>query len=283
MIEFDQEDFDEKLALALTEVERLRRLATLGDWTTAGPVELGDAIEVVPPPAPRWRDGWYDFARSRPAHPKRIGRPIVPFAITVHTCDMLHEEFFALIDAFSKRPGEGNAAHFIIGPTPHEAVVQLAPINRNANHAGGPDHGNLVDARGRRYHPNLATVGIEFHNAGGVRLVGGQWRLVERGKAHGAAIHASEVTPDPKRPGRGWHKLTDYQRERYVELRAELESQLAPAPAGLRSVSRSGPAPSWATMVGRVAFHAGLDSARRADPWPPIAAWVRDHERSLGL
>lgn len=272
-----EHDFSESVAEALTAAEKLRRFVTLGEWDTAGPEPHPDIVDVVPPPHPCWTNGWWEHAIQRPAHPKRVGGSIAPFAIVAHSCDMLHDEFDALINAMTTKAGEGNAFHFCIGPTPAQGVVQCVPVNRNANHAGGKGHGEFFDATGRTYHPNLVAVGIEFHCAGGVRRVAGQWRLVEGGKAHGRPIPDSEVTADPGRPGRGWHNLTDYQRERWTALASDLEPVMATMPKGLGSRSLVEKAPVWAVMpIGqRIAGHVSLDTARRSDPWPPAMDWLR--------
>ena len=252
------------------------RLCRIGDWCTAGPA-ADPAAEVVPhPPSPRWIDGWWTDARRMPAHPGRIGGAIEAFAAVVHSTDMLPEEWDALLSAWLGRAGDGACATFLLGRTPPHGVVQLAPITRNANHAGGPGHGVFrVPGRGD-LHPNLVAVGVEVHCAGGVRRIDGAWRLVEDGKAHGAPLPDSEVTPDPQRPGRGWHRATDYQRERLGALLADLESVLAPVPAGTVKVAFGETPPGYAVMPGaRIATHAELDPVHRADPWPELSGWLR--------
>ena len=78
-------------AVAATEIERLHRLAHLGDSPTAGPEAPHDEPPPVVPsstPAPRWVDGWWAGARRMPAHPGRIGGVIAPF-IGIKAIDML--------------------------------------------------------------------------------------------------------------------------------------------------------------------------------------------------
>lgn len=249
--------------------ERLRRV---GDWCTVGP----DPAPVPPQPTSRWSGGWWAGAQKTMANPGRIGGPISPFAVVVHTTDMLPDEWDALANSWTTRPGDGACAHFLIGREPGYGVLQLAPITRNANHAGGPGHGVFrVPGRGD-LHPNLVAVGIEVHCAGGVRLINGQWRLVEDGKAHGAPLPDSEVTPDPQRPGRGWHHATDYQRAQFAALLVDLEAALVPVPAGTTKVAFGETPPAYAVLPSaRLATHAELDPVHRADPWPELSAWLK--------
>ena len=125
-------------------------------------------------------------------------------------------------------------------------------------------------------HPNLVAVGIEVHCAGGVRLINGQWRLVEDGKAHGAPLPDDEVTPDPIRPGRGWHHVTDYQLAQLAALLADLEAALVLVPTGTSKVAFGETPPAYAVLPGaRLATHAELDPVHRADPWPELSAWLK--------
>lgn len=253
------------------------RLAMLGDWSTAGPPDDPAAAAAEPhPPAPRWADGWWASAQGAPAHAGRIGGPIRPWAVVVHTTDMLPDEWDALATAWASRAGDGACAHFVIGRDAKCGVLQLAPITRNANHAGGSGHGVFRVPGIGDMHPNLVAVGIELHCAGGVRRMSDAWRLVEDGKAHGPPLPDGEVTPDPQRPGRGWHRVTDYQREQLGALLADLETVLAPVPAGAVKVAFGETPPGYAVLPGaRIATHAELDPAHRADPWPELAAWLR--------
>jgi hypothetical protein len=151
--------------------------------------------------------------------------------------------------------------------------VQCIPIDRNGNHAGGPDHGAFV-APGESWHPNLVSVGIELHCAGGVQRIGGQWRLVESGKAHGTPLPDADVIQDPVRAGRGWHKVTDAQYERLESLLADLDRALKPAPQGLLASSTHESPPSWGVGRGRIVGHVSLDAKNRSDPWPPTMQWL---------
>jgi hypothetical protein len=252
------------------------RLCRLGNARTAGPPPDPAAVVGPPPPAPRWIDGWWSEARRMPAHPGRVGGTIQPFAAVVHSTDMLPEEWDALVAAWLGRAGDGACANFLIGRRPDHGVLQLIPITHNANHAGGPGHGVFrVSGRGD-LHPNLIAVGIEVHCAGGVRRVDSAWRLVDDGKAHGAPLPDSEVTPDPQRPGRGWHRVTAYQFDRLGALLADLEAVLAPVPPGTVKVAFGEIPPAYAVLPGpRMATHAELDPVHRADPWPELSGWLR--------
>lgn len=256
-------------------LDGLKRLAELGEWATSGPEAHPDIVDIVPPPHPCWENGWWAHATQRPAHPGRVGGPISPFAAVLHTCDMLPDELPALTTAWTTRKGVGACAHFVVDELGN--VIQFVPINRNGNHAGGEGHGVFVDGKGRTYHPNLVTIGIELHNAGGVTRIDGKWRLVEGGKAHGMAIDDAHVIPDPRRPGHGWHRVTPQQYERLSALLADLEVVLAPMPPGTVAKSLAEPAPKWAELQSaRVVGHVSLDAARRSDPWPPTMEWLRN-------
>jgi hypothetical protein len=109
-----------------------------------------------------------------------------------------------------------------------------------------------------------------------VRRIGGAWRLVEGGVAHGEALPDEDVIPDPQRPGRGWHVVTDYQRFRLSQLLTELPLVLAPMPAGARTRSMGGAPDAFAVMpTARIVTHAQLDPDHRADPWRPTCDWLR--------
>lgn len=268
---------DDIEAVAATTEQVIARIAAIGAFGTAGPADHpADVVDVVHAPAPRWDHGWWAGAIRKPAHAGRVGGAINPWAVVVHTTDMLPEEWAALVHAWTDKAADGACAHFLIGRTEQEGVVQFVPINRNGNHAGGPGHGVFDTESARDVHPNLVTVGIELHCAGGVRLVSGQWRLVEDGVAHGQPLPASDVIPDPHRPGRGWHVVTDYQRFRLAALLGELELVLGPLPAGASSRSIGEQVPSWGVpKTARTVGHVSLDPAHRADPWPPTMDWLR--------
>ena len=269
-------DSDDLAAIAATEIQRLQRLGAIGDQGTAGPDEATPALAQGTAAAPMWSAGRWLGAVSKPANPGRVGGSITPWAVVIHTTDMLPEEWDALVTAWTERASDGACAHFLIGRDASDGVVQFVPIFRNANHAGGPGHGVFDTAAAKGIHPNLVSVGIELHCAGGVRLIQGQWRLVEDGVAHGLPLPASDVTPDPQRPGRGWHNVTPYQLERLGALRADLELVLAPLPAGAVSRSTVEAVPSWgAPKSARTVGHVSLDPANRSDPWPPTMAMLR--------
>ncbi len=266
-------------ATVATEIDRLARMARIGDRGTAGPDDApNDLTESPPPPSPRWQGGWWVGAMQRKAHPGRIGGTITPCTTVVHTTDMLPDEWDALLTAWTTKPSDGACAHFLIGRDEAHGVVQLAAVNRNANHAGGPGHGVFISGPwmpSKAIHPNTIAVGIELHCAGGVCKVNDEWRLVEEKKAHGAPLPDRDVIADPQRPGRGWHVVTDYQREQLAGLLADLELVLAPLPLGLVARSTGEAVPAYGMPKStRVVGHVSLDPEHRADPWPPTMAWI---------
>lgn len=260
------------------------RAAAFGDRGTAGPDGPPTIDSVEHAPSPRWLNGWWQGAVRMPAHPGRVGGPIAAFLIGVHTTDMLSgtrsgqgDEWVPLVRAWTERPGDGACANFLFGRDEAHGVLQFVSILRNANHMGGPGHGVIDTARATGLHPNNCAIGIEFHCAGGVRRIGGAWRLVEGGVAHGAPVPDEEVTPDPARPGRGWHNLTDYQRARFADLLRDLEPVLGPLPAGVRARATGAeqPDPIAVMPAGRLVTHWQLDPVHRGDPWRPACEWLR--------
>jgi hypothetical protein len=224
--------------------------------------------------AGRFDDGWWSLARRLPAFPGRIGGSIAPFAVVVHTTDMVPEDWDALLQRWTTQLGDGACAHFIIGRDATAGLVQLGPITNNGNHAGGPGHGSFVAGQ-QSWHPNTVSVGIELHCAGSVRQIDGEWRLVEDGAAHGAAIPDEDVIQDPQRPGRGWHTVTDYQYEQLGALLDGLETVLDALPEGCVARSIEQPQAYGIFPTGRRVGHVSLHAERRGDPWPPTCDWMR--------
>lgn len=244
-------------------------------------------VAVVPPvappvaPAPPEFDanGWWRRAVRRDAHAGRVGGPIRPYATVVHGTASVPEGFANLIDSWTQTAGAGECAHFVIGRSPAEGVVQLVPIFRNGNHAGGPGAGHFAPTHD---HPNNVSVGIELHCGGLARLVGGVWRIwAYLPESHswgpvGNPIDAADVVVDPTAADRGWHVVTAYQYEQLGALLNALEQVLAPLPAGCVAVSPSQQPSDWAIFpTGRVVAHASLHFREREDPWPPTCAWMR--------
>lgn len=265
------------VATIATHMQEVARAFNLGAGGTKGPGLIPH--DPAPPPdiaAPtpheEWNDGKYSGATFIGAHAGRVGGPIVPIAIGVHTTDMLPKEFPALKLAWTTKPADGACAHF--GIDRDGSIWQFVQITRNGNHLGGPGHGVFVDPDGKQVHPNLIAIGIEVHCAGGVRLVSGEWRLVENGVAHGEVLPASDVTPDPQRPGRGWHHITDAQQAALRSLVASLRAHIAPMPAGWTTRSLGEAVPAWAHHSGSpvVVGHVELDPTHRSDPWPEAYA-----------
>lgn len=247
------------------------RVAVIGDFGTAGPApEDHPPFDPAPIVHPAFVDGWWSGAGRLDANPGRVGPPINPCCAVDHTTDMHPDDWRALVNAWKSGPGDGACAHFLVGRDAGAGVVQLMPIIRNGNHAGGTQHGVYVDATGARVHPNAYAVGIEFHCAGGqLRRLGGVWRFVEGNVVHGAPIPDADVEPDPQRPGRGWHCLTPFQIDVRRRLHADLDIALRPMPAGLRAVSTGEAVPAWGVARStRFVGHVTLDPTNRSDPWP---------------
>src|SRR5262249_10283362 len=149
-----------------------------------------------------------------------------------------------LVHRWTTEVGDGAGAHFLIGRDATAGVIQLAPITNDGHHAGGPGPG-IFFAGAQQWSPNAVSVGIEIQCTGGVQQRNGDWRLVDiDGVAKGNAIPDDDVIPDPQRPGRGWHKVTDYQYEQLGALLDGLEAVLDPLPDGCVAQSLSQPAPA---------------------------------------
>lgn len=252
------------------------------EWDTDGPppdeepvVTVKDVMEVkgaLLGSAP-WEFGWWLDAHKVPAHPMRIGGPIVPRAIVVHTTDTYPGGFTAIAKAWGSEPGKGNAAHFMIGRTAQDGVVQFAPVTRNANHAGGKPHGNWKTAAGVLIHPNTIAVGIELDCAG-------QLKIAKDGAIYhpdsGKSIPVSDVYFDAK--GRPWHKVTDYQlytlRKLIDDLRLALKPTQDPvAPDG--NYAQNGVAYYASAPLPWLVGHVTLDPVNRTDPGPQVMEWLR--------
>lgn len=237
-----------------------------------------------------WDGGWWRGARRHDAHPGRVGGKCRPWAAVVHTTDMHPDTWKGLLTRLQRDAGKGNGAHFWIGRSAEQGIVQTVGLDRNANHAGGATYGRLVVGAGRaarELHPNAVTVGIEVHCAGAVIRQGGQWYAIDRSKdldgdgdrdvgPTGAPLPAVEVDLDPRRPGRGWHRPSAWQVERVAELLAAIGDYPARAPVPATwSVKPNGKAQSWApnVVIGGlpVLGHVTLDPADKLDPWPPLS------------
>jgi hypothetical protein len=220
-----------------------------------------------------FNQGWWSLATRRDAHHGRVGGPINAFSTVVHTTDMVPESFNGLINRWTTQPGAGNGAHFVIGRDANAGVIQLVPIDRNGNHAGGNGTGSYV-AGAQTWHPNSCSIGIEVHCAGVVQRIGGSWHLMEHGVSQGVVPDA-DVIPDPAHANRGWHTVTDYQYQQLDLLLNALETVLNPLPAGCvaRSIT---PPPAWGVFPnGRIVGHVSLKSPDKSDPWPPTCDWLR--------
>jgi hypothetical protein len=271
-----------------------------GPMAVAAWAELAAERETAgggePELAAAWDGGWWRGCQQRTAHAGRIGGRCRPTWVVVHTTDMAPATWFPLLTRLQRDRGKGNGAHFWVGRDQVQGVVQTAPVDRNAGHAGGATHGWFVGPDGKRYHPNEYSIGIEVHLAGAVILREGQWYAIDRSKdvdgdgrrdvmPTGAPIPAADVELDPRRPGRGWHKPSAYQTEQLAALLAAIgECPLrAPAPTPW-SVRPNGAAQSWAprAVIGGVPVvgHVTLDPADKLDPHPPLSRWLQAVSRA---
>lgn len=244
---------------------------------------------VVYPPAPRngFVGGWWAGARRFDIHSGRLGNVIEAWSTTVHTTDMAPGTMAALLKQWRASAGRGAGAHFLIGkqlagenaPIPTGGIVQLAPITRNANHAGGsPGHGWFLLPNGRLAHPNSVSVGIEIDNAG--RLVragsggrGDAWVHRDSGKV----FAPKDVYVDAR--GRGWERVTDYQMSSLVLLLDVLDETLVMPPKGVIVIPNGTYQANGAldaVLPGvREVGHWTLDPTRKSDPGPQVTDLLR--------
>lgn len=225
-------------------------------------------------------DGWYSDATRVDANPGRSGGVIAPEVITIHTTDTMPGTSVAIVNSWSKTPGNGACAHFVLDRD--GVIVQLVSLYRNANHAGGyPKHGWFdAPATGllvkiTAIHPNTIAVGIEVENAGylGRRQKDGRWLHPDTRRE----IPAADVQVDSR--GRGWHKATEVQMSVLSALIQVLESTIRPMREGLvivpNGVYDDNLVP-WAEVTSpRVHAHASLDPTQKTDCGPFILQRLR--------
>lgn len=243
----------------------------VGEWKTTGPdpaeypaVTAGDVAHVAEKVnVGEFKEGRWSLATYKEMFAGRIGRAIVPRTMVVHTTDMRPGTFAALVRNWTRQLGRGNGAHFLIGRTPQQGVVQFAPIHRNSNHAGGPDCGNIGGL-----HPNTVSVGVEVHAAGRLRKVNGKWMDWDKVEV----IPDADVYIDEK--GRGWHRVTEYQMDMLKRLWEALRPTLRAWPTGTKvqpSASYVSTATQYAAPVSpSLVGHVSMNPVRKSDPGPQV-------------
>lgn len=249
----------------------------LGEWKTVGPdpgeypvVTAGDIAHVAEKVnVGEFKEGRWSLATYKEMYPGRIGRAIIPRTLVVHTTDMRPGTFAALVRNWTSQLGRGNGAHFLIGRTANDGVVQFAPIFRNANHAGGIKPGSIGGI-----HPNTCSVGVELDNAGRlVREAYGQRWLHPDTKTF---IPTKDVFVDEK--GRGWHKVTAYQLEMLSYLWNALKPILKPWPDGTKvqpNATYASQGAQYAECVSpSLIGHASINPVNKTDPGPQVMAEI---------
>lgn len=276
------------------------------EFATAGPAEDEHPFTTVTDRVTAantgtFRGGVYEGARWVPAHRGRIGGSIVPQAVVVHTTDMVPKSFDALVNAWNTRGGAPNmysAAHFVLGPTAKQGLVQMVPITRNANHAGGETkngftyHGWWVTKDGRFIHPNTISVGIEVHNAGLLTWKPGSLQtaqFIENKKVVAEFSRAEgEVYVDSL--GRPWEAVTEYALVQLATLLSALRSSLKPLEPGvthkgdaayIKDRSRWDTSYAYAQAHGLVG-HVSLDPINKTDPGPQLMAFINNFAQNEG-
>lgn len=268
----------------LSEIWRwFRALLSRGpEWSNTGPKQLPVAtvdnllerLDVAQAPDP-WYLGWWAHADKKPAHPGRVGGPITPRAVVVHTTDTVGG-YAGMVKRITTQRGDGGGCHFMIDRDGH--CTQFVPITRNGNHAGGKTHG-WWRTGGRDVHPNLWAVGIELVGAGALK------RAADGSHYHkdsGRTIPLAEIHFDQK--GRAWQKITQPQLDRLRQLTDALRGVIKEMPAdavvkpngeyvanGVHYFARCTQPDPW--LVG----HVTLDPNNKTDPGPQVMAWLMEN------
>ncbi len=274
-------------------VRRFQRAKMLADDGVIGPKTWDALLKAAPaeiPETPTFKvgtflEGWYSEAIKHPIHTGRWGGQIVSRCTVVHTTDMRPGLMSALLKSWTSSAGvpprSGVGAHFLLGRQPAEdneenpsgGLVQMTPITRNGNHAGGG--GSFVKADRTVVHPNRVAIGIEIDCAGylGRRTPVGTWVH----KDSGTTIAESDVYVDER--GKGWHKVTDYQFAVLDALLRALDAHQTPVWPGLYVAPKGGyqaNGVTWGAITGaRVVGHVTLNPTDKSDPGPQTMEWLR--------
>lgn len=266
---------------------------------TEAPPLPADAPVSVPAPMPVARafdeHGWYKNARRCPLHAGRTGAEIEAKGVTVHTSDTMPGGMPNVLRRWHLERDKGQGAHFWLGrraPTaaelldeeyPSAGLAQMCPINRNGNHAGGPNgaHGWVLTPDGKKLHPNSHYVGIEVDAGGKLEKIGGLYRH----KVTQRVVAPEDVYTDER--GQHWHRITEYQFEVLGQLLDDLDREMPgrfPAgctikPNGSHKLNYT----TWAEMPGvRFVGHVTLDPIRKRDPGPQLIAWLKERYGDRG-
>lgn len=243
-------------------------------------------------------DGWYRAAGVRVCelHPGRMGGEIEPKGAVVHTSDTMPGGMPNVLKRWHTIRDKGQGAHFWLGrraPTaaelldeewPSAGLVQMCPINRNGNHAGGPNgaHGRVITPDAPKgLHPNSHYVGIEVDAGGYLEKIGG----IYRHKVTQRVVAPEDVYIDER--GKPWHAITPYQFEVLGQLLDDLDREMPgrfPAgsyikPNGTHKMNYT----TWAELPGvRFVGHVTLDPIRKRDPGPQLVNWMRERYGDRG-
>lgn len=252
---------------------------------------LKSAAPVVTPTAMTFdAGGWLQgVVRHVPINPGRVGKPIVPRGMVVHTTDTLGG-MAAILKSWTETSLGGYGAHYLLGRRaatdadrtatyPSGGLVQMVPITRNGNHVGGRNsrYGRVMTPA--ELHPNSVYVGIELENGG--RLVSLNGHFVHQDS--GVVVPPDDVDIDER--GKPWHKITAYQFETLAKVLDAHQAHMTYLPKGSflnPNGTYLGNGVVWGAMPGtRFVGHVTLDPIQKTDPGPIMMKWLRDRYGNL--
>lgn len=229
--------------------------------------------------------GYWPGARIVPAHPGRVGPTIKPTGGIIHTTDTLVGSMGAIVNSWAHNGPQiingvwhnTDCANMIIPARASDGPpVQMVPWDRNANHAGGLDHGMYTAPNGSAVHPNTCCFGIELEAPGRLRwipdTVGGHWMHPDTGHV----IDPSQVFVDSS--GHGWGLITPYQLDTLAGVLGDLVPQLyIPGPGRITTTGTyAANQVPWAACPDSaiITGHASSNPVQKTDPGPQIMAWI---------
>jgi hypothetical protein len=216
-----------------------------------------------------------------PMHTGRVGPVIKPRGIIWHYTAMLESTELPLVTAWQQNRGKGNGATFLVRR--NGQIIQLAPITKNSNHAGGSSTGRIYftgsardNERTTPWHPNSVCIGVELSNPGRVRRDDRGWRIAYTG-ADRVPVDESvyKIVSDEslkmftKSANWGWVEYTQEQRIAAVEIIVACGiAGVRDEPAIVKRKKINGKEYGEVSIGSMRLGHEDLDPSRKSDPGP---------------